>query len=183
MTQPCLLVWGRIENGRAVLEPTFQITTRPRLPRAAGPYTVEARGSDGSGIFRISFEATPTGDDTRGSKHFAFAIPLDQARAAQLGSVRLTGPGIQVAAVTQAAKRLQRGAAQDTVTVRGEVGAVTLQWDPAAHPMVMVRDPDTGGVLSFARGGNARVLTGKNAVDLEVSNGVQSHRVRRAISR
>jgi hypothetical protein len=60
---------------------------------------------------------------------------------------------------------------------------VTLQWDAAAHPMIMVRDPDTGEVLSFARGGNARVWTGKGAVDLEVSNGVQSHRVRRAISR
>ena len=90
----------------------------------------------------------------------------------------MTGPGIQVAAVTQAAKRLQRGAAGDEVTVRGETGAISLQWDAAAHPMIMVRDPDTGEVLSFAR-----VLTGKNAVDLEVSNGVQSHRVRRAISR
>jgi len=183
LAPPCLLVWGRIENGQAVLEPTFQIITRPRLPRITGPYTIEARGSDGSGIFSISFEATPTGDDPRGSKHFAFAIPIDQARAARLGSLRLTGPGMQVAAITQAAKRLQRGAAADDVTARGETGSVTLRWDAAAHPMIMVRDPDTGEVLSFARGGNSRVLTGKNAVDLEVSNGVQSHRVRLAISR
>ncbi len=49
--------------------------------------------------------------------------------------------------------------------------------------MLIVRDPDTGEVLSFARGGNARVWTGKSAVDLEVSNGVQSHRERLAISR
>jgi hypothetical protein len=183
LAQLCLLVWGRIENGQAVLEPTFQITTRPHLPRTRGPYTVEARASDGSSIFSVSFEATPTGDDPRNSKHFAFAIPIDQARAAELASLRLSGPGIQLAAVTQSAQRLQRGAARDSVKARGETGAVTLQWDAAAHPMIMVRDPDTGEVLSFARGGNARVLTGKSAVDLEVSNGVQSHRVRLAISR
>jgi hypothetical protein len=46
-----------------------------------------------------------------------------------------------------------------------------------------VRDPDTGEVLSFARGGDARVWTRKPVVDLEVSDGVQSQRVRRAISR
>jgi hypothetical protein len=47
----------------------------------------------------------------------------------------------------------------------------------------MVRDPDTGEVLSFARGGNARVWTQKRQVDLEISDGVRSQRVRRAISR
>jgi hypothetical protein len=47
----------------------------------------------------------------------------------------------------------------------------------------MVRDPDTGQVLSFARGGNVRVWTEKRQVDLEVSDGTRSHRVRRAISR
>ena len=72
---------------------------------------------------------------------------------------------------------------QDHITARRETGTIALQWNAAAHPMLIVRDPDTGEVLSFARGGNARVWTGKTAVDLEVSNGVQSHRERLAISR
>jgi len=46
-----------------------------------------------------------------------------------------------------------------------------------------VRDPATGRVLAFARGGNARVWTAKGEVDLEVSNGVRSQRARLAISR
>ena len=49
--------------------------------------------------------------------------------------------------------------------------------------MLIVRDPDTGEVLSFARGGNARVWTGRARWISEVSNGVQSHRERLAISR
>jgi hypothetical protein len=58
-----------------------------------------------------------------------------------------------------------------------------LKWNAATHPMIMVRDPETGQVLSFARGGTARVWTQKRQIDLEVSNGVTSHRLRRAISR
>jgi hypothetical protein len=70
------------------------------------------------------------------------------------------------------------------VVVRREAGGqVRLLWNAAAHPMVMVRDPDTGEVLAFARGGDARVWTSKSELDLEVSDGVQSQRVRRAINR
>jgi hypothetical protein len=170
-------------NGRAILEPTFQIVTRPRMPQSRGPYTLEAQAADGSSLFTLSFDATPTADADQDSKHFAFAIPIDQVRAARVGTMRLTGPGVQLAAVRQSADLLQRGAVQDNITARRETGSITLQWNAAAHPMLMVRDPDSGEVLSFARGGNARVWTGKNAVDLEVSNGVQSHRVRLAISR
>jgi hypothetical protein len=38
----------------------------------------------------------------------------------------------------------------------------------------MVRDPDTGDVLSFARGGEVEVMTSKTRVDLLLSNGVRS---------
>ena len=97
--------------------------------------------------------------------------------------MRLTGPGTRLAAVRQSATLLQRGPVPDRITARRETGTIALQWNAAAHPMLIVRDPDTGEVLSFARGGNARVWTGKSAVDLEVSDGVLSHRERLAISR
>jgi len=181
--QPCILVWGRIVNGQAVLEPTFQIVTRPRMPQSRGPYAIEARAADGSSLFNLSFDATPAADAGQNTKYFAFAVPVDQTTAARLGTVRLTGPGAQLAAVRQSAELLQRGPVQDQITARRETGTIALQWNAAAHPMLIVRDPDTGEVLFFARGGNARVWTGKSAVDLEVSNGVQSHRERLAISR
>ena len=40
--------------------------------------------------------------------------------------------------------------------------------------MILVRDPDTGEVLSFARGGRAEVRTSKRSLDLLVSDGVRS---------
>ncbi|HEV7365092.1 MAG TPA: hypothetical protein VGN76_04550, partial [Gemmatimonadales bacterium] len=182
--QPALLVWGHIVNGQPVLEPAFQVVTRPSLPTAPGPYSIEATASDGSRVFALSFDAQPVADDPQESRHFAFAVPLDQTRAAQLTNLRLIAPGARVAGMSQSVARLERTAVPNTVAVRREAGgAVRLQWNSAAHPMVMVRDPDTGEVLSFARGGDARVWTRKSIVDLEVSDGVQSQRVRRAINR
>jgi hypothetical protein len=181
--QPCLLVWGHIENGRPVLEPAFQIMARPRVPSAPGPYAIEATAPDGSRIFNLSFDAAQVADDPRGSRHFAFAVPLDPSRAARLSNVRLTGPGAQAAAMSQSAARLRQAARPDSVVARRDAAGVALSWNSTAHPMVMVRDPETGEVLSFARGGNSRLVTQKGAIDLEMSDGVKSQRVRLAISR
>jgi hypothetical protein len=181
--QPSLMVWGHIRNGQVVLEPAFQLVTRPHLPAARGPYSLEARGTDGSSLFTLSFDASATADDPQGTRHFVFAVPLTPEQAGRVGSLRVSGPGIQVTSLTKSAALLQEGAASDDVITEADADGVTLRWNARAHPMIMVRDPDTGEVLSFARGGTARVWTRKGAVDLEVSNGVQSQRLRRAINR
>jgi hypothetical protein len=181
--QPCLLVWGHIENGRAVLEPAFQVQTRPRLPSVPGPYAIEATAPDGRQIFNLSFDAATVADDPRGSRHFAFAVPLDQARAVGLAMLRLRAPGGLVAATAPPVAQLRRTALPDSVVARRDAAGIALSWNSTAHPMVMVRDPETGEVLSFARGGNSRLVTLKGEIDLEMSDGVKSQRVRLAINR
>jgi hypothetical protein len=44
--------------------------------------------------------------------------------------------------------------------------------------MAMVRDPDTGEVLAFAREGEVEVVTGKPHLDLLLSDGVKTRRQR-----
>ena len=101
--QRCLLVWGRIENGRAMLEPAFEVVTRPSMPEKPGPYSVDGLSAGGGRIFSLSFDAAQVADDPRGSRHFAFAMPLGEAAAAAIGTLRLAGPGAAVAmARTQA---------------------------------------------------------------------------------
>jgi hypothetical protein len=175
--QRCLLVWGRIVDGRAVLEPAFEIVTRPSLPKASGPYSVEARTDDGARLFSLSFDASEVADSRRGARQFAFAVPLGGVSGNQVGSLRLSGPGGEVAAVRAAAAQGLR-AAEPAVEARAIAGGVALRWDAAARPMVMVRDPDTGEVLSFARGGQASVATSKRTLDVVVSDRVGSRRVR-----
>ena len=179
--QRCLLVWGRIVDGRAVLEPAFEIVTRPSLPKRSGPYSVDVTGADGSRLFSLSFDAAAVEDGRRGARQFAFAVPLGGVPGEQIGSLRLSGPGANVAAARaqgapgpQAAAR----AAAPAIEVRAVAGGVSLRWDATAQPMVMVRDPETGEVLSFARGGQASIATSRRTLDLVLSDRVGSRQVR-----
>jgi hypothetical protein len=183
-TQPSLLVWGRIVNGQPVLEPVFQVMARPSLPNRSGPYAIEGSSIDGARLFGFTFDAVTVADGPHASQHFAFMVPLDQARAVQLQSVRLSGPGGRMSTrAPAAAAPSNRAAASDEISVQAESQGIRVRWNASAHPMVVVRDPDTGQVLSFARGGDVRVRTEKRQVDLEISDGTRSHRVRRAINR
>ncbi len=171
--RPSLLVWGRIVNGRAVLEPAFQVVTRPVLPSRPGAYSVEGLASDGSRVFGLSFDATEVADDARGARHFAFAVPLDERSAGRLETIRLTGPGAGMVAVSAPPASLRATPAEPVSVTRSAAG-VALRWDATAHPMIMVRDVRTGQVLSFARGGSAVVPAGGSEVELVMSNGVRS---------
>ena len=176
--QPSLLLWGRIVDGKPVLEPAFQVTTRPVLPSRPGPYRIEGLTAAGGTLFDLSFEALQVADDPSGSRHFAFAVPLDQTRAAQLQNLRLTAAGSPAAVRTRPAPQLRVGKPADLIRAQRTPNGVRLQWDSTVHPMVLVRDPDTGEVLSFARGGEVEVGTSKAAVDVTVSDQVLSHRSR-----
>jgi hypothetical protein len=179
--QPSLLLWGRIVNGRPVLEPAFQVVTRPSLPSSGGPYSITATASDGTRLFTLSFAPTAAADDPQGGSHFAFAVPLDSERAARLASLQLSGPGGMVV-TSRPTANLQGGTAQVPVG-RREGRSVVIQWNASVNPTIMVRDPDTGQVLSFGRGGTARVWTEKDQLDLDLSDGVRSQRLRLAIKR
>jgi hypothetical protein len=178
--QPCLLVWGHIRNGEPVLEPAFQVNTRPSLPSRAGPYSLEGRASDGSPVFSLSFAPSEIADAPGNQQNFVFAVPLPAARASRLTSLHLSGSGRP--AILAAATSVTGGqaAAQSETGELRRVGAsrVSLRWDARAHPMIMVLDTETGEVLSLARGGDAEFSTHKGQVDLVMSDGVQS-RVKR----
>jgi hypothetical protein len=176
--QPCLLVWGHIRNGELVLEPSFQLNTRPNLPSSGGPYSINGRAGDGTSLFSLSFTPAEIADGRGSQQNFTFAVPLPAARAARLASLHLTGRGRE--AVRSAGPVI----GPDSVEVRrAPSGKVALRWDAVAHPMVMVRDPDTGEVLSLARNGNADLATLKGQVDLLLSDGVKSHVKRMQVGR
>jgi hypothetical protein len=47
--------------------------------------------------------------------------------------------------------------------------------------MVMVRDPASGQVLSFARGGAAEIATERTDLEVQLSNGILGRSVRIAV--
>jgi hypothetical protein len=174
-SQPCLLLWGRIVDGQAVLEPAFQVITRPSLPSGPGPYRLEGRSAGGT-LFSLAFDVLEVPDDPSGTRHFAFAVPLDDGRAAQLESIRLSGPGAPALMRTRPPAQLRVAGIPDSVTARRTAEGVALQWNAAAHPMLLVRDAATGEVLSFARGGQVEVPTAGRRLEVTASDQVLSRR-------
>lgn len=177
--QPSLLVWGHIRNGVMVLEPALQVMTRPSLPSRPGPFTLEAKADDGSPLFRLSFTPSEIADAPGGGQSFVFAVPLAAAQASRLASLRLAGQGREVMRTRSPAAALSprfsvAGNAEPAQVRRAAGGKVRIRWDAGVYPMVMVRDPQSGEILSFARGGSVEIAGGNGEVDLVLSDGVRS---------
>jgi hypothetical protein len=179
--RPMLLVWGRVRAGVIELEPAFEFDGAPRPPSNSGRYRLEGFRANGSRLFSYAFEPESVADSPDGEAHFAFTLPLAGDRPA---SLRVTGPGGQAFASTKAgipgAPGLQQGAAARVQSLGAD--RVELRWDRTQFPMVLVRDPATGQILSFARGGDATIRTFARELDLVYSDGVRSSRARVAVT-
>jgi hypothetical protein len=172
--QDGVLVWGRVlADGSIVLEPSMALNAVPALPQSSGRYQLEGSDAAGNALFQFSFETVAVADDDRGESHFAFVVPMSTAAQARLTTVRVTGLG---RAAERAASQAQAAlaAAASAASLRAESGRARLDWDASAVPMVIVRDADSGEILSFARGGSARVETSRSELELVFSDGVRS---------
>ncbi len=171
-----LLVWGRITPDSIVLEPAFEILAAPVLPKRAGPYRLEAFAADGASIFGYSFAGAIVADLPGGPEtHFSFLIPLADAGGRRPATLRISGPGVQAtrssAVIPRGPTMLQRAALSATAVNERQV---RVEWNAATYPMVMVRDPDSGEVLSFARGGSVNISTRRRDLSLVFSDGLSS---------
>jgi hypothetical protein len=164
--QPGLLVWGRITDTGIVLEPVFSVTAVPLVPSGMGPYRLEALDRQGRTIIATAFEGAEVADLPSGTeRHFSFVIPWG---GAEPGALRISGGGFDV--VRQASP----AAGPDDAVVIAEDRRALLEWDAGRYPMALVRDPSTGEVLSFARGGSTRIATRAQTLHVTLSDGVRS---------
>jgi CARDB len=171
VVQSGMLLWGRIEDGGAVLEPAVRVIARPSLPSRPGPYRLEGRGEDGGKLFGLDFAPLETAAEPTAAKHFAFVVPMRAEAAVRLASLQLTGPGIRASS----AQALEAPAVTAT---RAGAGRIALRWDASKSPMLLVRDPVTGEVLSFARGGASEVATGRDEVVVTPAGRARHHETR-----
>ncbi|WP_420632775.1 Ig-like domain-containing protein [Candidatus Palauibacter sp.] len=90
-TTRTLLLWGGVENGRMVLDPSFLVNAAPRLPAEGGPYRLEGRAASGEMVFSLHFDMPAASDGEPGDKGFVFALPV-AAGWEGLASISLSGP-------------------------------------------------------------------------------------------
>lgn len=175
--EPVLLVWGSVRDGEVTLEPAVELVTRPSLPRAAGPYRIEATDASGATLYGVSFSGLEVADVEGGDQHFAFAIPQRMIKMDRLAAVRLVANGRRATvsrAAAPAGANLAPVAPRFSVSAPAAGRGVSLSWDAARAPLVVVRDARTGDILSFARGGRADVRTDAPEVELLFSDGVRT---------
>lgn len=171
-----LLVWGRIQNGQVILEPTYEVDAPPSLPSQGGRHRLQGFGPLGQTLFDFTFDGEQVADHPAGSaEHFAFVVPMGMMGGAQPSRVRVTAAGRQAEYLSSASAPASAAA---PVVQRLNPRAVRLQWNGAEARGVLVRHPRTGEILAFARGGDAVVYTTEGALDLTLSDGVRSARQR-----
>lgn len=173
--QTSLIVWGRIEGTKLVLEPAFVADTRPDLPPGGGRYRVEGVDQSGGAVFSISFNGERIEDAATENgevRVFAFAVPMSEASAARIASLRLAGDGREVRV------NAMGGAPAANVTATAAGGdKVRLEWNSAQYPMLVVRDAVTREILAFARGGSSTVRTQRRALEVTATDRVRSSRM------
>lgn len=163
-----LLVWGRVSGSELVLEPAFELSMPPRLPEGTGPYRIEGFDAAGARLFSMAFAGEAV-DHQAGHRHFAFAIPARLAAPDRLAKLRLVGPEGVV-------ERVRAGSAGGaTAVVRRAADGATASWSDESYPMALIRDAQTGAILSFARGGEAEFAAARGqGVQVLLSDGVRS---------
>jgi hypothetical protein len=182
--QPCLLVSGLVRDGRVELEPAYVVDTLPTRP-PSGEYTLDLLDRDGVRLASLPFAPTSAAAEEEGhpeEAHFAMAVPLSSAASAPIEGLAVRRGGVELVRRVAAGAPSVDGAANG-VEVSGTARRTNVRWDHRRHPEVMVRDPRTGEILGFARGGTAMFHTEAPELELVLSDGVRSERPVRARAR
>ena len=176
---PSLLVWGRIVDGVPVLEPAFEITTRPAMPTSPGRHRLSIEDDARAEILGFEFAGEQVADLPNDVETFAFAVPISMLRGRAPATLALSSRG---GTVRHSARSTAITDPAATVDRLGGV-AVRVRWDSTRFPMALVRDPVSGDVLSFARGGDVTVETNRGEIEISYSNQIHSSRRRVSIPR
>jgi hypothetical protein len=170
-----LLVWGRVEKGQLVLEPTYEVTAVPSLPARTGSHRIEGFGPAGERLFSLSFDPERVADvPDQTAQHFAFIVPIN-ARNAVVARIRWTGSGRQTELASLGADPQVQ---EQPIAERIGANAVRVSWRGPQTRGVLIRDARNGQILSFGRDGESTVFTSEGSLDLDVSDGVRSSRQR-----
>lgn len=170
--QPGLLIWGRIENGVPVLEPAFEIDAVPSMPSRAGASRIAALDANGNEITSFTFDGQRVADLPGDHEGFSFVLPLSALRGRTVASLRLSARGRTATNLAGAVADADPG----IVATRPSAGRVRLRWNATRHPVLMVRNPATGNVIAFARGGDATIAASQDEIEVNASNRVRSAR-------
>ena len=175
--QSCLVVSGRLREGKVELEPTYVVDTIPSL-LPPGEYALDLLDAAGARFASVSFAPIVVPTEREGEveeRHFALALPLAAGWAEGVGGIAVRERGAEIHRRTFSGPKAAAGPAP-VLGHAASRGHAHLSWDARAHPGAMVRDPRTGEVLAFLRGGAGVVRTDATELEVVLSDGVSTRR-------
>lgn len=183
-----LLVWGRIVNGRVLLEPAFRVASPVTAPVRGSTFHVEALDVNGRTLLDLPIDAPKVDHVTsHEERQFAVVVPWTASLETSLASLRVRDVRTPLSVATRTSEtarrvrttqpssvRIDAAQAEPQITVERSASRDRLRWNSMAFPLAVVRDAATGQTLAFARrSGDAFVSRGR-AVDVTYSDGVRS---------
>lgn len=174
--QECLLVSGRMLEGRVAVDSSFQVRTRPTP--SGGSHALVLMDGQGRELVRHGFEPLEVADLPEGQqeRHFVVAVPLGAATQLNLQQLRVVRENAILADRTSTLVPGTSRVVREPVAMRLYPGSAHLSWDSDVHAKVMVRDPRTGEVIAFLRGRSAMIASDATELEFTFSDGVRSER-------
>ncbi len=179
-----LLVWGRVVDGRVILEPSFRVKAPASATPARASHRVELLDAQGGTLLDLPITADRVDHElTHDERQFAVVLPWSATLEQSLARIRVRDVRSPLASAEQMTAALRAGgsAAQATATLDpaasiSSVGGsrTQLRWNTQAFPMAMVRDASTGALMGFVRNSGDLVATNGRAVEVVFSDGVRS---------
>ncbi len=184
-----LLVWGRVVDGKVILEPSFRVNAPASRPVSRPTHYVDALDATGNVLLNLPIDAEVV-DHVTGhtEQQFAVIVPWSETLEQSLATVRVRdartpllaavrSSAVAMAARVSVASKVAQPIAQPDPTPAVDVlsaNRARVRWNSAAYPMAMLRDGTTGKVMGFVRTPGAEINTGGRAVEVVYSDGVRS---------
>ena len=166
-----LLVWGRLVDGKMILEPAFRVPLTGENVEP-GSYVWEARDGAGQLLASVPFHPTKVEDLPFASEeHFAFVVPLESAVMEAIRASRVMKDGLELARLTALSPE-RSDSALKSVRVQNLLGRTLLvQWDANANPVLMFE--------KFPHRRSERILAGRICRDRGRAGAIGDSRFRR----
>jgi len=178
-----LLIWGRVIDGRILLEPAFRVTAPISPTEARSTHRVQLLDRSGSALLDVPLRADRVDHvTTHDERQFAVVVPWSAALEQRLAEIRVQDIRSPLLSASRAGT--PDGPEQPVATPADPVGTVTtvasdrvrVSWSNTTYTMAIVRDAASGAILGFVRQSGSTVATGGRAVTVDYSNGVRSRR-------
>lgn len=194
-----LLIWGRSSGAGtgagagagAVLEPAFPVLAAPTGEPLNASHIAELYDAAGGLVASYRFEMEAV-DHNAGEGQFATVVPLSAALQGRVSSIAIRAVGSPIPMAVQrsgasslaAARGISEAQAVElslpASSVRaGAGGRSVVEWNNSVFRMAMVRDRNTGEILSFLRQPGDEFQAGGRPVEIVFSDGTHSRVERR----